>query len=148
MDKSTYKEYTRGGYHFIECEKCGARFNSGRVGNGPGLRWARELRRKWWGHHTGHPYDGVLELCDEDIPPLCPSIGSREKESLERAAAADYERLRKKHEELCAAVVDALEKDESALYAKGEPVETSLRVAVKNTTAAAGAVNLAADWYA
>lgn len=72
----------------------------------------------------------------------------REKESLERAAAADYERLRKKHEELCAAVVDALEKDESALYAKDEPVETSLRVAVKNTTAAARAVDLAADWYA
>lgn len=64
----------------------------------------------------------------------------REKESLERAARADYERLRKKHEAVCAAVVDALEKD--------EPVETSLRVAVKNTTAAARAVDLAADWYA
>lgn len=71
----------------------------------------------------------------------------RQKVALERAAA-DYEHLHKKHEELCAAVVDALEKDESTLYAKGEPVETSLRVAVKNITAAARAVDLAAGWYA
>lgn len=78
MSKPTYKEYTRGGCHFIECETCGARFNSGRGGNCTGLRWARELRLKWWGHHTGKPYNGVLELCEEDIPPLCSSLTAGE----------------------------------------------------------------------
>lgn len=72
----------------------------------------------------------------------------REKESLERELSSDYERLRKEHGALCAAVVDALEKDEATLYTGGEPAETALRVEVKDTAAAARVVDLAADWYA
>ena len=72
----------------------------------------------------------------------------RDKGSLERELSSDYEHLRKEHEALCSAVVDALERDEATLYAEGEPVETSHRVQIKDSAAAARAVNLAADWYA
>lgn len=72
----------------------------------------------------------------------------RDKDSLERELSSDYEHLRKKHEALCSAVVDALERDEAALYAEGEPVKTSLRVEIKDSAAAARAVDLALDWYA
>lgn len=72
----------------------------------------------------------------------------RDKDSLERELRTDYEHLRKKHGELCAAVVDALVSEEATLYAEDEPAATHIHAEVKDAAAAARAVDLAADWYA
>lgn len=80
----TPKEYTAGGYRFIECSLCGARFNAGRGGNSAGMRWVAALKAEWWAKHTGIPQDRyALKLCEEDIPQLCPHLIT--PEAIERA---------------------------------------------------------------
>ncbi len=71
----------------------------------------------------------------------------KEKDSLERELSADYERLRKRHEKLCKAVLDATDASERSLYAQGVPVETAKIVTVVNTEAAINARTLAEEWF-
>lgn len=74
------KEYTAGGYRFIECALCGARFNAGRPGNSAGVRWSNGYKAEWWAKHTGIPqHEYALELCKEDIPQLCPHVNRNEQ---------------------------------------------------------------------
>ena len=75
MNNEHRKEYTAGGYRFIECTACGARFNAGRPLNGPGERWADAFKNEWWAKHTGQAQtEYALSLCAEDIPKLCPKL--------------------------------------------------------------------------
>lgn len=71
----------------------------------------------------------------------------KEKDSLERELSADYERLHKRHEKLCKAVLDATDVSERSLYAQGVPVETVKIVTVVNEEAAINARNLAEEWF-
>jgi hypothetical protein len=69
------EEYTAGGYRFIRCKKCGAKFNAGRPGNGAGIRWCNGLKEEWWAKHTGAVQDQyAITLCKEDVPEMCPSL--------------------------------------------------------------------------
>lgn len=72
----------------------------------------------------------------------------RNRISFEQKLCANYERLRKKHEELCSVVLGALETSEATLYTEGEAVVTAARVEIKDTDAAAMAIELASDFFA
>ena len=72
----------------------------------------------------------------------------RDKESLERELSTDYESLRKRHEELCSTVLDALNTETATLYANEEPVQTAETATIRDETAAVKAHDLASDWYA
>jgi len=75
MADNARKEYAAGGYRFIQCTKCGAKFNAGRAGNLAGINWANGLKEEWWAKHTGIPQTRyALQLCGKDIPLLCPNI--------------------------------------------------------------------------
>ena len=75
MADSAKREYIAGGYRFIECSLCGARFNAGRAQNYADIRWMNALKAKWWAKHTGIPqHEYAVKLRDKDIPKLCPHI--------------------------------------------------------------------------
>lgn len=71
----------------------------------------------------------------------------REKDSLEREVGKDYAHLRERHEKICAAILSALELDESTLYAGDVVAETSIIATVKDHASAEKAVDLASDWF-
>jgi len=72
------KEYVAGGWQFIECTKCGARFNAGRPGNCAGGSYCSALKEEWWAKHVGISQDRyALKLSKEDTPELCPSIAAK-----------------------------------------------------------------------
>lgn len=70
------------------------------------------------------------------------------KAFFERRLKEETEKFRKKHEELCSAVVNALEVEDSDLYAGDVVIETASIVTIKDTAAAVKALEIAAEWYA
>ena len=54
----------------------------------------------------------------------------------------------KEHEELCSAVLSALEVEDSDLYAGDKVIETASVATIKDNAAAVKAHDLAAEWYA
>lgn len=76
MDERHRRNYVKGGYQFVECALCGQRFNAGRGGNGPGLRWCWALRNDWWAKHTGQEGPEVVHVgCNVE---LCPELKKTE----------------------------------------------------------------------
>lgn len=69
------------------------------------------------------------------------------KDFFERRLREETEKFRKKHEELCDAVLSALEVEESDLYEEDVVVDTTTTATIKDNAAAIKANDLAAEWY-
>ena len=72
----------------------------------------------------------------------------RKKDFFERRFKEETEKFHKKHEELCSAVLCALEVEDSDLYAGDKVIETASVATIKDNAAAVKAHDLAAEWYA
>lgn len=70
------------------------------------------------------------------------------KDFFERRLREESAKFHKEHEELCAAVLSALEVEDSALYAEGEVVATTTAATIKDNASAVEAHKIAAEWYA
>lgn len=68
MNTEHMKRYNRGGYIFVECKLCGQRFNAGRGGNVPGIRWCNALCNDWWARHTGQESPEVVKVAERIEP--------------------------------------------------------------------------------
>ena len=73
MDTTHRSDYKRSGYLFVECLRCGERFNAGRGGNSSGIRYCMALKNDWWARHTGQPSPEVVHVCDDDVK-LCSKL--------------------------------------------------------------------------
>lgn len=70
------------------------------------------------------------------------------KDFFEQRLKEKAKELHKEHEELCSAVLSALEVEDSDLYAGDKVIETASVATIKDNAAAVKAYDLAAEWYA
>lgn len=70
------------------------------------------------------------------------------KDFFEQRLKEKTEEFRKEREELCSAVISALEVEDSDLYAGDKVIETASVATIKDNAAAVKAHDLAAEWYA
>ena len=66
------KEYTAGGYRFVECAVCGERVNAGQPWNGTGERWSQGIIANWWARHSKTPLVDWADMRFDNLP--CSSL--------------------------------------------------------------------------
>lgn len=72
----------------------------------------------------------------------------RKKDFFEQKLKEKTDIFTKKHEELCSAVLSAVELETSNIYGGDKVVETTTVATIKDNDAAVKAHNLAEEWYA